>query len=285
MDSFFKSYDIANEVYKKNEPGIKHSRKSIKGISIDDMRINSIDNPYHKKVGRYILIDPASPIFEDDYALENVLIKYIRQLVKNKVNGKKKINVLIVGLGNKDYTPDSLGPKVIDKIEVNYHLKKDKIEKKEIKTFISAFAPGVMASTGFESSNMIKAIVEKESIDVVIAVDALATRTIKRLNRVIQITDTGISPGSGIGNYRKALDEENLKIPVIAIGVATVIDTAAIVIETLNNMKLDNNKQHEIADKVISNIDERIIMSTKDIDFEIKNIAKLIAESINLAFN
>ena len=172
-----------------------------------------------------------------------------------------------------------------DKVDVNYHLKNEKIKKKNIKTYVSAFSPGVMSSTGFESSNMIKAIVENEKIDVVIAIDALATRTIKRLNRVIQLTDTGIAPGSGVGNYRKALDEDYIKIPVIAIGVATVIDTAAIVLETLNNMKIDENKQGEIASNVMENIDEKIIMSTKDIDFEIKSIAKLIANSINLAFN
>lgn len=285
MDSFFKCADIAGEVYKNNMPGIKHSRKKYKGIVIDDMKISNDNNPYHKKAGRYVLIDPISPIFEDDYALMDVLTKYLKLLVKNKTKRKSKLNVLIVGLGNKDYTPDSLGPKVIDKVDVNYHLKNEKIKKKNIKTYVSAFSPGVMASTGFESSNMIKAIVENEKIDVVIAIDALATRTIKRLNRVIQLTDTGIAPGSGVGNYRKALDEGFIKIPVIAIGVATVIDTAAIVLETLNNMKIDENKQGEIASNVMENIDEKIIMSTKDIDFEIKSIAKLIANSINLAFN
>ena len=268
MDSFFKCADIAGEVYKNNMPGIKHSRKKYKGIVIDDMKISNDNNPYHKKAGRYVLIDPISPIFEDDYVLMDVLTKYLKLLVKNKTKRKSKLNVLIVGLGNK----------VIDKVDVNYHLKNEKIKKKNIKTYVSAFSPGVMASTGFESSNMIKAIVENEKIDVVIAIDALATRTIKRLNRVIQLTDTGIAPGSGVGNYRKALDEDYIKIPVIAIGVATVL-------ETLNNMKIDENKQGEIASNVMENIDEKIIMSTKDIDFEIKSIAKLIANSINLAFN
>ena len=123
MDSFFKCADIAGEVYKNNMPGIKHSRKKYKGIVIDDMKISNDNNPYHKKAGRYVLIDPISPIFEDDYALMDVLTKYLKLLVKNKTKRKSKLNVLIVGLGNKDYTPDSLGPKVIDKVDVNYHLK------------------------------------------------------------------------------------------------------------------------------------------------------------------
>ena len=283
-ESFFRYADIAGELYRKNAPGITHRRRKIKGFAVDDMIIKRADNVYGKKVGRYVLIDAKNSMEESDADLTDLLSRYLTLLARGKLRRKRHPRVLVVGLGNKDYNPDSLGPKVVDRIEVNYHLREDEITRSVTKSFVSAFAPGVMAATGLESSDMIKAIVQTEKIDLVIAVDALATRTIRRLNRVIQLTDTGISPGSGVGNHRKEVDENYLGIPVIAIGVATVIDTAAIVLETLRQLSLDDKDKDEAAAQVMESIDERLVMATKDIDREIVGISAIVASAINDCF-
>ena len=143
---------------------------------------------------------------------------------------------------------------------------------------ISSLAPGVMAKNGMETAEIIKGVVEQTYPDLMIVIDALAARSIKRLNRTIQITDTGIQPGSGVGNHRDGLTKESLGIPVIAIGVPTVVDAATIVRDALSEQTPD--KQPE----ALSDLLNSMYVTSKDIDDVIKQLSYTISEALNMAF-
>lgn len=182
--------------------------------------------------GNYITIS-----FEDITNYESrekvgkVLEKLLKEiLLKNDI--KEDDECLIIGLGNIKSTPDSLGVKVINDILITKHLFKYGNVKDGIRK-VSSFTPGVMANTGLESSNIIKAIIKEEKPKFIIVIDALASLSIDRINKTIQITDTGIHPGSGIGNNRKEISHKTIGIPVIAIGVPTVVSSTTIVYDTI----------------------------------------------------
>ena len=182
--------------------------------------------------GNYITIS-----FEDITNYESrekvgkVLEKLLKEiLLKNDI--KEDDECLIIGLGNIKSTPDSLGVKVINDILITKHLFKYGNVKDGIRK-VSSFTPGVMANTGLESSNIIKAIIKEEKPKFIIVIDALASLSIDRINKTIQITDTGIHPGSGIGNNRKEISNKTIGIPVIAIGVPTVVTSTTIVYDTI----------------------------------------------------
>lgn len=184
----------------------------------------------NKKAGRYITIQ-----FNDitDYSnreeVKKVFTSELKKLLKLDSNSK----VLIVGLGNSKSTPDALGPLVIDNILITNHLfEYSKVEDGFIRTY--GIKPGVLASTGIETSDFVKGIVDEIKPNLLVVIDALASGSIDRVNKTIQITDTGISPGGGIGNKRKEISYETLGIDVIAIGVPTVVDAVTIVSDTIN---------------------------------------------------
>lgn len=158
---------------------------------------------------------------------------------KRKAEERENLRILVVGLGNSSVTPDALGPKVVANLQVTRHLEQqygDGFCKERGLPVISGIVPGVMAQTGMETAEILKGIIRETSPDLLIAVDALAARSIRRLGTTIQLTDTGIHPGSGVGNHRHSLTRESLGIPVLAIGVPTVVGAAAIVHDTVNTM-------------------------------------------------
>lgn len=194
--------------------------------------INGLEVTSSYKDGNYITIT-----FEDITNYESrekvgkVLEKLLKEiLLKNDI--QEDDECLIIGLGNIKSTPDSLGVKVINDILITKHLFKYGNVKKGIRK-VSSFTPGVMANTGLESSNIIKAIIKEEKPKFIIVIDALASLSIDRINKTIQITDTGIHPGSGIGNNRKEISHKTIGIPVIAIGVPTVVSSTTIVYDTI----------------------------------------------------
>ena len=200
----------------------KHSKKTIDGIDVS--------STYQD--GNYITIS-----FEDitNYEFREKVGKVLENVIKDilsKNNVKENDECLIIGLGNIKSTPDSLGVKVINDILITKHLFKYGNVKAGIR-MVSSFTPGVMANTGLESSNIIKAIIKEEKPKFIIVIDALATLSIDRINKTIQITDTGIHPGSGIGNNRKEISKKTIGIPVIAIGVPTVVSSTTIVYDTI----------------------------------------------------
>lgn len=200
-----------------------HEEKNIDGITITTT----------KEDGNYITIS-----FEDitNFESREVVGKHLEQIIKDilKLNNIKEDNsCLIVGLGNAMSTPDSLGVKAIDDIIVTSHLFTLGNIKEGMRK-VSTFIPGVMANTGIESSTIISSLIKEIKPDFVIAIDALAARSIDRINRTIQITDTGIHPGSGIGNNRLEISKKTMNIPVIAIGVPTVVLSSTIVFDTIS---------------------------------------------------
>lgn len=213
-----------------------------------------------KKSGVYYSIDTTCVKTHDHDELlncENVLTKVIKEVLKIEgINNKSK--GLVVGLGNMNVTPDALGPLVVDNVIVTRHMfLLDPAKVSEGISEVSAIAPGVMGTTGIETVDIIESVVNKINVDYVIAVDALASRSIARVNNTIQVTNTGISPGSGVGNKRKELSKQTLGIPVIAIGVPTVVDAVSIASDTVNFMlKYFNRMMNEKPkDKIAVNLE------------------------------
>ena len=198
--------------------------------------------------------------------------------------------MLVVGLGNRDVTADALGPNVADNITITRHMMKEygkaAFNKNKVH-MVSALTPGVMAKTGMESQEIIKGVVERTKPDVVVVIDALAARSTRRLNRTIQVTNTGIHPGSGVGNHRNAITREALGVPVIAIGVPTVVDAATIVSDAFEKMmRLSGEEPLDIQDELLSGLGElyNMYVTGKDVDYEIKQISHIICNALNGAF-
>lgn len=206
-----------------------------------------------KPQGTYLTLETGQLVEKDEDYHDEVsaeLAKQLKQLIKCLVKKEKgrfdgenfslrKLNILAVGLGNPLITPDALGPKVLGNLEVTRHLNHQYGEnfcQKHNLPVISGIIPGVMAQTGMETAEIIKGVIKMTNPDILIVIDALAARSIHRLGTTIQLTDTGIHPGSGVGNHRHSLTEESLGVPVVAIGVPTVVGAAAIVQDTVNAM-------------------------------------------------
>lgn len=209
--------------------------KEIDDITITNVNVNNkISKKINKKDGVYVTIS-----FNDitDYdtreKVGKIFEKEIKKLLK-KMDIKEDDKCLIIGLGNIKSTPDALGPLTIQNIVVTKHLFTLNTNIKEGFRNVSVITPGVMGTTGIETGDIIKAVVDVVKPDFVITIDSLAALSIDRVNKTIQMTDTGIYPGSGIGNYRKEISKDTLGIPVIAIGVPTVVESATIVNDTIN---------------------------------------------------
>ena len=265
--------DLAIEaIDNKKIKGITSKKIIEEGIKVTEVMIDEeASQIINKKKGNYITIE-----FEDVTDYENgkkVEKKFSSELTKliNKLNIDKEASCLIVGLGNSKSTPDSLGPLVINNVLVTNHL----FELEEVTDGyrrVSVLVPGVMGQTGLETSEVISSLVDKFKPNFLIAIDALASHSIERVNKTIQMTDTGIHPGSGIGNSRKEISYETLKIPCIAIGVPTVVDAITIVSDTINYMhkhytysKLNiNNPLNKLMAYSPNHLKENITLNKKD---------------------
>lgn len=254
-----------------------------------------------KPVGRYITLETPYLAEEDgDYHKEitQALMEQLEELIP-KIRSKK---ILVVGIGNREITPDALGPMVVDHLFITRHLINEYgKDSKVTKGFgvVSAIAPGVMAQTGMEGREVIHGIVAETKPDVAIVIDALAARSVNRLNTTIQLTDTGISPGAGVGNHRHGLDEKTLGIPVIAIGIPTVIDAATIVNDTMNSLMnvleqhglykevyestkgFDDQEKYMLMRELMAPEIANMFVTPKDIDQTIGKISFTISEAIN----
>lgn len=267
-EDYNKEKDIRTTVVKiKTENGAKAmGRPQGNYITIEAPNLSAPDEDYHREVSEEVA-------------------RHLRQLI----DLSKEQSILVVGLGNQAITADSLGPHVVENLHMTRHIIREYGlkgigEEKMHRT--SGIIPGVMAQTGMETSEIIQGVVSETQPDVVIAIDALAARSTKRLNRTIQITDTGINPGSGVGNHRIGLTEENLQVKVIGIGVPTVVDAATIVHDSMAHLldALDEAEQKEFLEEMISPHLHSMFVTPKDVDETVKYLSFTISEGLNLAF-
>ncbi len=194
---------------------------------------------------------------------------------------KKDDLIFVVGLGNEEVTPDSLGPKVVQMIDVTSHLFRMNFEHDNMQNVV-ALAPGVMSQTGLETVDVIKSISSKIHPKLIIVIDALASISLKRLNHTIQINNASISPGAGIGNFRKKFSQKTLGCPLLAIGVPTVVDIKAIFEEALKNVDLNFE---DLMPFVAEDDKIQFMVTPKEIDMNINDLANIIARGLNKAFH
>ena len=304
---------------------IKKERKE-KGVTITSVEIlDGYGEEIGKTPGRYVSIDTAELGLDTSDKLEMVRKVFSDELSKMLSYKKIKDNgtCLVVGLGNEHITPDALGPLTLNNVIVTRHLYEigeiGEAGKKDDFREVSALSPGVMGLTGIETYDIIESVVKKVKPDFLIVVDALAARAVARVNRMIQMTDTGISPGSGVGNRRRAIDEKSLGIPVIAIGIPTVVDAVSIandmidlllkhITYNVNQEKKGKDEEERLDEKirrdflgrvgvlsqeekrqllieVLTPIGENLIVTPKTIDSEVEDLSRLISNALNVALH
>lgn len=301
MQQFQIRTDLALEA---TESVRKRASGQMRGVSIDeydvmeDVHISKVvilsknaAKSMGKPMGTYITLEaPVLQESDEDYH-RDISEELARQLkdVLPDINEEKSI--LVVGLGNRDVTADSLGPCTVDNLFITRHIIREygrqayrasKIHQ------ISALVPGVMAKTGMETAEIIKGVIKETTPDIVIVIDALAARSTRRLNRTIQITDTGIHPGSGVGNHRNALTKESLGVPVIAIGIPMVVDAGTIVSDALEKLSEEYDGGKASLDYFRNSADTQLhnmYVTTKNIDETTKRLSFTLSEAINIALD
>ena len=297
-DLYKKANNVENEV-----EGIESQQEDVnEKIKITRVKITSEqgEQAIGKPKGEYITIDIKKINLLTEEELEDaskILAKELKRLIGEKIEFKD--DVLIVGLGNEEVTPDALGPNVIKNVEITRHIINYLPQYIDENTRpVSAIAPGVLGTTGIETLEIIKGVVEHIKPKLLIVIDALASRSMERISSTIQISNTGIVPGAGVGNTRKEISENTLSIPVIAIGIPTVVETAVVVndaldifIEKLQQEAKSNDYLNEIKEKdnyeeikeALLPKDFNFIVTPKEIDELVLNMGKVVANGINMS--
>ena len=306
--------DLALETQEKMQEekvelkGVRFKEETIhKNLTISTVVIETENGAkaMEKPKGTYITIE-ARDMNEEDESYHREISEQLAKVIKQLIGTKKEdLSVLVVGLGNRAVTPDALGPRVVDNLYITRHIIREygnyAFGRKHVNR-ISSIVPGVMAQTGMETMEIVNGVVKETRPDVVIAIDALAARNTKRLNRTIQVTDTGINPGSGVGNHRHALNEKSIGVPVVAIGIPTVVDAATIVNDTMYNLimamnqdrdlrtighslgNLNEAEKYELIRELLSPNLNTMFVTPKDIDESVKRLSYTISEALNIAF-
>jgi spore protease len=301
----------AREFYNKQEnrndiPGVEVNVDNKEDVTVT--RVKVVEEVGARIIGKpkgnYITIE-VPKLKENDKDLHDDVGRILAEEVASIVQLNDQSVILVVGLGNWNVTPDALGPRVIEHLLVTRHIKEyipDQID--EGVRSVCAVAPGVLGITGIETSEIIKGIVDRVKPDLVIAIDALASRKMERISTTIQLADTGINPGSGVGNNRKELSKESMGVPVIAIGVPTVVDAATMASDTIdlvidslisqspnggefyNMLKdMDRTEKYKLISEVIAPYVGNLMVTPKEIDRLIDDIAIVIANGLNLALH
>ena len=285
----------ARDIYRESShleeiPGIEAEDAVRYGIDITRVRVinNDGERAIGKKIGTYITLQ-APQMRENNPDAAEKITNALSDELKSILGDCENKSVLVAGLGNSRITPDSIGPKTVANLVVTRHLFSEM--PKEFcdgLSHVSAIAPGVLGVTGIETGEIIKGIAEHVKPDIIIAVDALASRKMDRVSTTVQIADTGISPGSGVGNRRNALDRETLGVPVIAVGVPMVVDAATIAIDTVNAIISDqetitDEQKETLIRSVVS--DTQTMVTPKEIDAIAERISKILANGINFALH
>ena len=270
-------FDFADEIPSTNNKGIKVVEERKLGIKLKKVQVLEDLNQYNKK-GNYLSFEISSL---DEKIISNNKIKYICKQIKDMIsnlNLKENPHVLMVGLGNDDFSSDALGPETIKKINANSYLN-------DVQNRVSCIIPGVMKTTGLESASIIKSLVKQFKFDLVIVFDSLATRSVDRLFKVIQITDTEIIPGSGIKNFRKSLNAKYLGVPLIAVGVSMAIMYSSIIEIVLDHIHIQSDLEKEHKSFLIEQLKNNLVLTSKDTEFRVKNISINLSNIFNHLFN
>ncbi|MCD8216864.1 MAG: GPR endopeptidase [Clostridiales bacterium] len=312
-------FEVRTDLAVEENERVKEQRRSSRGVSVseeeygdDNIRITTVrietENAVKimgKPKGTYITLEAPQMAEEtEDYHrdISEKLAELLRRLIPA---GKTPKFILVAGLGNRSVTPDALGPQVVDNLCITRHILREYGTLAYGKTRVEplcAVAPGVMAQTGMETREILSGVVREVKPDYLIAIDALAARSLKRLCRTIQISDTGISPGSGVGNHRHSLTAETLGVPVIAIGIPTVVEAATIVQDFMAAFlrelsghdsessleqswnKLNEAEHRELVRELMAPQLNQMFVTSKDIDAQIKQMSYTVSEGINMAF-
>lgn len=311
-DLTLEAHELLREqaVREKNEqqdiPGVVLENAGDENIKITRVRVISPagEKSIGKPMGNYITLEVPGLRYNDQELYENTC-KALAVELSGLLKLGEKTMTLVVGLGNWNVTPDALGPKVVSSMMVTRHLLEylpDQVD--EGVRPVCAVAPGVLGITGIETGEIVKGIIDRVKPDYVIAIDALASRKMERVNTTIQLADTGIVPGSGVGNKRMELSRATLGIPVIAIGVPTVVDAATMANDTIdlvldsmikqapqgtefyNMMKgIDRDEKYGMIQEVLEPYVGNLIVTPKEIDEVVRKIAKVIANGLNIALH
>ena len=260
-------------------PGVRAEEQDRDGFHVTVVEILDAqgEEALGKPAGRYVTVELDALIRREENAFPDAASLLAEEFRKFAKPGGEQ-TYLVVGLGNRGITPDAIGPETVDHVLVTRHLKERLPEEFASFRPVSAVCSGVLGTTGIESSDLVRAVVEEVKPSAVFAVDALASRSTDRLCRTVQIADTGIVPGSGVGNARQALNRENLGVPVIAIGVPTVVDAATLTLDLASRAGAELDPQGFGAVG-------GMIVTPRDIDRNVRDIAKLLGYSLNLAFH
>ena len=297
-DLYRKANSIENEI-----DGIESEKEEInENITVERVKITNEEGQkaIGKPIGNYITIDIKKLKIAQDEDIEKsaeTLSNELTKILDSHID--KQGEILVVGLGNIYVTPDSLGPKVVNDIEVTRHIINYLPQYVEEGTrMVSAISPGVLGTTGIETVEILKGIVDNIHPKLVIVIDALASRSIERISSTVQLSDTGIVPGAGVGNKRSEISKETLGIPVIAIGIPTVVETAVLVNDCLNlfitklqeeaksNEYLNKLKEQDNYDEIKEALipgDFNLIVTPKEIDDLIENMTEVVAKGINMS--
>ncbi|AEF93941.1 spore protease [Desulfotomaculum nigrificans CO-1-SRB] len=303
VDLAVEAHEIVRGQTGQEIPGCRMDKETYTNATVT---IVHIEEKYAEEImgkprGTYITIE-APAIRENNRQAHQDIVEVLGKQLATLFNLPEHANVLVVGLGNWNATPDALGPKVVGMTLVTRHMYHYAPE--EIRggmRSVSALAPGVLGITGIETAEIIKGVVDRVKPELIIAVDSLASRAVERIGTTIQLADTGISPGSGIGNKRTGINKETMGIPVIAIGVPTVVHAAVIAGETLDRLvettkndpnllaisqKMNSQEFQSIVNEVLKPYTSgQLVVTPKEIDQLIQNTATIIAGGISLALH
>ena len=260
-------------------PHVRQSDRTLEGFAVHEVRILSEDaaREIGKPQGRYLTLELDALIRREEDAFPRAckaLSTLLRELLPHPNDGP----VLIAGLGNRMVTPDAIGPQTADHVIATRHLVAQSPEVFADWRPVSALAPGVLGQTGVETGEVICGVLDRVRPAAVIAVDALAAGRLSRLLRTVQLADTGITPGAGVGNARAALNKETLGVPVIAVGVPTVVDGATLAHEISSQLG-------QPACEALDDLSQPVMITTRDIDREVADISRMIGYAVNMALH
>ncbi len=293
-DLALEAHEMVKEAEENHLDGIdvKEYEKDGVYVTVIEVTNKNGETVLGKPMGKYITIEAPKLKFSNEVYEKTCMA--ISEQIQSICDINENTKTLVVGLGNKLITPDALGPEVVSKLMVTNHIKthiRDFLD--DSYSSVCAIVPGVLGTTGIETTDIIKGVVDKIKPELVIAVDALASRSIDRISTTVQISDTGINPGSGVENKREGINEESIGTKVIAIGVPTVVDAATIASDSIDLALSEGDElvsvsgvdKREIIHKALSKNAGNMMVTPKDIDLVIERAAKTVANGINLALH